>query len=101
MQKVIKCIHSSFHVDGQCTMCQKIFQAFKQGEHGFMNGVYICIFPILYTISVYDATTFSKKSFIEWVEGAVFTPAQGIGVEVTTEYGGSVPLPKCRDCENI
>ena len=45
------------------------------------------------TISVVDATRFS---FLEWVDGAVFTPALGVKIDVTPiEYGSqSVKIVK-------
>ena len=52
-----------------------------------------------YTISVVEATDFTKKSFMEWVEGAVFTPAQGIKVEVSKIEYGSVTLSRCEACK--
>lgn len=49
------------------------------------------------TISVLEAATFSKRSFI--VEGAVFTPDQGLKVEVSMVDRSSLsPLPTCEQC---
>ena len=68
--------------------------------------VYMCTYVsarklvtyILHTISVVEASEFSKASFLEWVRGAVFSPAVGLKIEVDEIEHGTFQPPTCGDC---
>ena len=58
--------------------CSKLKYIYNQGGHSFKHMPFFC-----YRLSVVEAADFSNKYFMEWVEGAVFTPAQVIKIKST------------------
>ena len=62
--------------------------------------VCVCV-CMKYFLLVVEASTFSKRSFIDWVKSATFSPALGLNVEC--EFTSSlVNQPeKCNSCAEI
>ena len=48
---------------------------------------------------IMEASSFSKKHFLEWVKGAIFTPASGLNIEVCEPEFGSFPRQTCDTCK--
>lgn len=58
----------------------------------------LCEKPILFNSLVLEASTFSKKDYIEWVRGAIFSPMHGLKIEFGELEYGMYDLNSCGHC---
>ena len=46
-----------------------------------------------------NGSSFSKRSFLEWIRGGIFIPVEGVKVEIgEVEHCSTLPEPTCNEC---
>ena len=70
----------------------------KQGPWAVCSETLTCHI-LSFLATTVNGSSFSKRSFLEWIRGGIFIPVEGVKVEIgEVEHCSTLPEPTCNEC---